>query len=359
MARTGIAVLGLAIIGTMAGGFAGASSVRASQARHRAAVAAARAKAAEDKARADYGQRVTGVADQVLATMQPVEHVLDDLNDPRPGVIDVVQDVLVRSGTSAGLTAAVTSLHAITAPASLKDQASTLVASADSLRDSYSQLVGSVEKVSGAALLDALTGDRLDEVRTAEMGWHEALEGLYGHLKSAVPAAPGTDGGWLGSTPTQQPTVPTKASWIAGADQACATAMWSIGAVADTKDLAAYVQREHHKSALVLAMDASIRKLALPSADADQLRTTVIAHLGANDAFARLVGKLGTDVQKRDVAAYDSDLQTVSSTFALVAPLQRGFGSYGATLCARFLRPVTPSSSSGGSSSDSPAAPST
>jgi hypothetical protein len=345
-------VLAVAVIGTICGGIAGAGTVSTANRHHRAVVAARRAaeaaaaaKAADDKAKAAYAQSVQKVAGDVVASLQPVERVLARLNAPKPGVITVVQDVLVRAGTSAQLATAVSALDAVHAPASIGTDAADLTDKAHFLRDSYSSLVGSVEHASGVGLVDVLTGSKLDVVRGAELQWHHQLSKVFADLNADTPAAPGEDGGWNG--PGSVGTVATKASWIAGADSACATAMQAF-TEPDVDHLDVYVRQQRAQGAAIAVMDRTIRSLPRPADDADTLRTTVVSHLAANDAYGRLMTKLGSDVAERNLSAYDADIHSVAAAFALVAPLQRGLSSYGATLCGHFLRPLTSSSHSGG-----------
>ena len=357
ISKAGTAVLGLAIIGTTVGGFAGVGSVRTSQAHHRAAVAAARAKAAadaakaaEDKAKSDYAAAVQTVASDVLANVQPMERVLRGLDTYHPGVVFAIQDALSRAGVSQQLQADVDHLQAIHAPASVSADATDLVRRAGDLHASFASLAGAVSRSTDKGLFDVLTGDKVDQLRESEQEWHTSLATLYSHLNATTPGAPSASGGWAG--PGTVPTA-TKATWIARADEACGQAEYSLSKLPTGHDLASGTTFQMGWAAANKQLAHDLRAIPKPAADAAHLQSAITDHLTVLDNAARDGAAAGRAMKARDYNAATDAFDRVDADVALTKPLERGFRSYGAMLCADFFSPAPSSSSSGSTSSPS------
>lgn len=314
------ALIALMVVTQVVIGAAGASGIRADHRRN-----AALAKERRDVAA--YRKQVMPLATQVFDVVQPLQDVEDAFAHPAPGLLVARDDVLAHSGTKTALAATTKALSTISVPKTLRGPATDLTKALADLTSATDDLAAATTAKGDRTGFVAAYDAGYDALASAEIAWLSAVTALYGEA-TTLPTPAQARGGAHGRKTA------THGSYLQQADLICGRGEADLLATGAIKDQASAIKRFPTRAAIILRVDAQLKKLRADPASASYLHRSQIL-LSAADEYPRSMLAIARAYNASNQAAFDRSRAQLLAALPSLRDLSRSFKAYGANLCAR------------------------
>lgn len=324
-------LVGAGAIATTTADFAVASDRRA----HDRKVAAAHAR---HRAESRYLGEVDRIARDVYDVVQPYHQVLDAVIAD-PTAIYSARDAFAAAEPAQQLRTLSSRLDAVTVPPTMRSYQADLSKALKAYVVDLGAVRGKASVLNPDKLYDAITDAFSSQLDSDDIGWQAALQTAFATHLAGPPKTPFAD----------EDAPPSVVLWTFRADRSCAgslrhaePAIHRIESSAGTPGDLSTVGRT------LLDATTALRRLALPAAQAAQLRDQIVDRLGIADTAGRALLDVSHGARAGSRGSVLAGLRRFTAAGHEIRPLVRGFAGRHAIACENlfgvFLAPRSASS---------------
>lgn len=287
---------------------------------HERKLAAARA---EHRLEARYLHDVDGIAGEVYNAVQPYHQVLDALAAD-PTAIFSARDAFAAPDSAQQLTRLSARLHAVSVPPVMQKHQASLEKALAAYATDLAAVRGRASMVNPDKLYDAISDAFTSQLDNDDIDWQLALEDTFAVHLDGPPKVPYAD----------EDAAPSIVTWVFRADRACAAGLRRAApALARIHGRAGAAGDLASIGHTLLDTTAKLRHVALPSAQAPQLRDQIVNRLRVVDAAGQALVDVGHAAKSHSQATGLEALRRFLAAGHEVRPLVRGFTSRHVIAC--------------------------
>ncbi len=311
--RVGPFVLALSLLGVVGTDLITAGHLRA-QAR------------AADVARAAalYRAQLRPVVEGVYDVVQPLQDAVDDFYRAGLDVDQVVADVLGHSGADASLSDRSRDLTRLKVPASLAAQAGGLTKALDAIMKGVAALESSSQHPSGGEMSPSSA-----LLAAGVVAWSTAVGEVFRPLPMPSRAASGL------RLATREPA--SRPALIATFDRLCGASSDRVATLPPISNAAQFVQAGPRYAVLFRSTISALKSVPIPRSERDPVERQISFYYAGISGVATGTDNIIAAIKNSNPLAARRGLATLRGGLVSSVAGSKGFGKYGATVCANFF----------------------